>query len=164
MFYWFRVWRTKGKAGPPDNNNAADPYDLSAIYEEFKVRAAIGQEMADKDPNRDGFVTPEAEGAYVLSSSKNILGGVSAPTPIALDAPVLAALQQAAVDPEDLRQYAEDVGRSSYPFLDTVLREAGIADLGTRLKAIKALQGAEDDVAGTDDAPRGTVKPRLHDV
>ena len=106
---------------------------------------------------------PVAEGAYVLSESSSILGDASAPTPIALDAPVLAALQQAAVDPEDLRQYAEDVGRSSYPFLDTVLREAGIADLGTRLKAIKALQGENDD-AGTGDAPRGTVKPRLHDV
>ena len=65
MFYWFRLWRTKGKAGPTDNNNAADPYDLSAIYEEFKVRAAIGQEMADKDPNRDGFVTPEATAAVL---------------------------------------------------------------------------------------------------
>ena len=158
MFYWFRVWRTKGKAGCTDNNNAADPYDLSAIYEEFKVRAAIGQEMADKDPNRDGFVTPEAEGAYVLSSSKNILGGVSAPTPIALDAPVLAALQQAAVDPERLRQYAEDV--SLHPFLNTVLERAGVADLGTRLKAIEALRGVEEDGgAGTGDAPRETVKP-----
>ena len=103
--------------------------------------------------------------SFVLSESNNILGDASAPTPIALDAPVLAALQQAAVDPDrGSRQYAEDVGRSSYPFLDTVLREAGIADLGTRLKAIKALQGVECDDAGTDDAPRGTVKPRLHDM
>jgi len=172
LFHWFRsrafknlFRRAKWKAGSSaDEDNAGDPYDLSAIYQEYKVRAAIGQEMANKDANRDGIVKPVAEGAYVLSESNSILGDASAPTPIALDAPVLAALQQAAVDPEDLRQYAEDVGRSSYPFLDTVLREAGIADLGTRLKAIKALQGAEDDVAGTDDAPRGTVKPRLHDV
>jgi hypothetical protein len=115
--------------------------------------------MADKDPNRDGFVTPEAEGAYVLSSSKNILGGVSGPTPIALDAPVLAALQQAAVDPERLRQYAEDV--ALHLFLDTVLERAGVADLVTRLKAIEALQGVEEDGdAGTGDAPRETVKPK----
>ena len=163
MFYWFRPWRTKGKAGArTDDNtgddNTGDPYDLSAIYQEYKVRAAIGQEMANKDTSRDGFVSPGAEGAYVLRSSKHILGLVSAPAPIALDAPVLAALRQAAVDPEDLRQYAEDVGSSSYPFLDTVLREAGVADLGTRLKAIKALQGVEDD-AGTGDAPQETVKP-----
>ena len=171
-FHWFRsrafknlFRRTKWKAGTSaDEDNAGDPYDLGAIYQEYRVRAAIGQEMANKDANRDGIVKPVAEGAYVLSESSNILGDASAPTPIALDAPVLAALQQAAVDPEDLRQYAEDVGRSSYPFLDTVLREAGIADLGTRLKAIKALQGVEDDDAGTGDAPRGTVKPRLHNL
>ena len=157
IFYWFRPWRTKGKAGGTDSKNAGDPYDLSAIYQEYKVRAAIGQEMANKDANRNGFVKPEAEGAYVLRSSKNILGHASAPTPIALDAPVLAALQQAAVDPEKLRQYAEDA--ALHPFLDTVLREAGVADLGTRLKAIEALQGAEDDGAGTGGAPRETVKP-----
>ena len=36
----------------------------------------------------------------------------------------------------------------------------GVADLGTRLKAIEALQGVEEDGdAGTGDAPRETVKP-----
>ena len=56
IFYWFRPWRTKGKAGGTDSKNAGDPYDLSAIYQEYKVRAAIGQEMANKDANRNGFL------------------------------------------------------------------------------------------------------------
>ena len=168
LFHWFRsrafknlFRRTKWKAGTSaDEDNAGDPYDLSAIYEEYKVRAAIGQQMANKDANRDGIVKPVAEGAYVLSESSNILGDASTPTPIALDAPVLAALQQAAVDPEDLRQYAEDVGRSSYPFLDTVLREAGIADLGTRLKAIKALHRAWRTTMRERAMPRGARSSR----
>ena len=180
IFYWFRspafqnlCRRTKRKAGlilgtsSADEDNAGvvgDPYDLSAIYQEYKLRAVIGQNMANKDANGDGIVKPVTEDAYIMyaysKNINNILGNASAPTPIALDAKVVDKLQQApggAVDPEDLRQYAEDVGRSSYPFLDTVLREAGIADLGTRLKAIKALQGAEDDDAGTGHAPPGTV-------
>ena len=61
------------------------------------------------------------------------------------------------VDPERLRQYAEDV--SLHPFLDTVLERAGVADLGTRLKAIEALQGVEEDGDAGTDVPRETVKP-----
>ena len=159
IFYWFRPWRTKGKAGGTDSNNAGDPYDLSAIYQEYKVRAAIGQEMANKDANRNGFVKPEAEGAYVLRSLfQEYPWRCQRPHPnCARGASAGCAVQQAAVDPEKLRQYAEDA--ALHPFLDTVLREAGVADLGTRLKAIEALQGVEDDSAGTGGAPRETVKP-----
>ena len=67
--------------------------------------------------------------------------GADAPSPIVLDEPVKAALQRAAVDPEKLRQYAEDV--ALHPFLDKVLQEAGVGDIGTRLKTIEALSGAE---------------------
>ena len=162
--YWFRsrafnnlFRRNRWREGTCTSD---DPYDLSAIYQEYKLRAAIGQEMANKDANRDGFVKPVYEGAYALSESDKIVGDASAPTPIVLDAPVRAALQQAAVDPEKLRQYAEDGPFRDHRFLNTVLAEAGVADLGARLKAIRALQGAEEDAddAKTGDAPRCTVK------
>ena len=63
----------------------------------------------------------------------------SAPAPIALDDVVLTALKKFDVDPEKLRPYAEDGPFLDHPFLDKVLQDAGVAKLGTRLKAIEAL-------------------------
>ena len=98
--------------------------------------------MADKDTDGDGCVQPKEEGNYGLQSSSSFVhGGADAPSPIVLDEPVKAALQRAAVDPEKLRQYAEDV--ALHPFLDKVRQEAGAGDIGTRLKTIEALSGAE---------------------
>ena len=128
--YWFRPWRAK-----------KDPYDLSAVYQEFRVRAKIGQEMADKDKNGDGFVKPE--GVYTLESAKGLLGEADAPSVIALDEPVEAALQLAGIPTEDLRPYAEDTPLRDHRYLDKMLQDAGVADVGARFKAIKILSGAE---------------------
>ena len=59
--------------------------------------------------------------------------------PIALDEAVLAALQQASLDPEELRPYAEDI--ATHALLEKMLQDAGVADIGTRFKAMKALRG-----------------------
>ena len=139
VFYWFRPWAGR-----------KDPYDLAAVYAVFKVRAFIGQGMADKDLNESGSVDPDDEGKYELRSSKNLTAEVPSPppsppdpldgpAPIALDEAVLAALQQASLDPEELRPYAEDI--ATHALLEKMLQDAGVADIGTRFKAMKALRG-----------------------
>ena len=71
QFYWFR----------PDHGKRSfitcgwwigargDPYDMSRVYEEFAVRAMIGQEMADKeskDKAHKGYVDPHVGSKYDL--------------------------------------------------------------------------------------------------
>ena len=51
------------------------------------------------------------------------------------------ALAAAGLDPEELRPYAADTPLRDHPFLDNMLREAGIAEVGARFKTIKALTG-----------------------
>ena len=100
VFYWFRPFIGR-----------KDPYDLAAVYAEFQVRAKIAQGMADKDANDSGFIGPDDEGVYELRSSRNLdvpssspppspPNPLDGPAPIALDAAVLAALQQASLDPD----------------------------------------------------------------
>ena len=154
-FYWFRPWRAK-----------KDPYDVSVIYQEFKVRATIGQELADKDKNKNGFVEPEDEGIYVLESAKHLLGEDEAPSQIELDEPVLAALQRAAIDPENLRPYAEDTPLRDHRLLHMILQDAGVSDVGARFKAIMVLSGAEDPPGEAASGATGNQpgKAKAHQV
>ena len=139
VFYWFRPFIGR-----------KDPYDLAAVYAEFQVRAKIAQGMADKDANDSGFIGPDDEGVYELRSSRNLdvpssspppspPNPLDGPAPIALDAAVLAALQQASLDPEELRSYALDI--ATHALLEKMLQDAGVADVGARFKAMKALRG-----------------------
>ena len=139
VFYWFRPFIGR-----------KDPYDLAAVYAEFQMRAKIAQGMADKDANDSGFIGPDDEGTYELRSSRNLDVPSSSPPPsppnpldwpasVALDAAVQAALQQASLDPEDLRPYALDI--ATHALLEKMLQDAGVADVGARFKAMKALRG-----------------------
>ena len=71
QFYWLR----------PDHGKRAcitcgwwtgavgDPYDLSRVYEEFGLRAQIGQEMADKEcseAKHKGYVDPHVGSKFTL--------------------------------------------------------------------------------------------------
>jgi hypothetical protein len=82
VVYWFRPWIGR-----------KDPYDLAAVYAEFKMRAEIGQGMADKDDNNSGFVGPDDEGNYELGSAKNLTVPLSPPPspPNPHDGPALIA-------------------------------------------------------------------------
>ena len=129
--------------------------DMGAVYKEYEMRAAIGQELADKDKDRNGVVIPE-ESAYKLTSARKLLeedepAPAPAPSPpasppsplisIALDEPVLAALAAAGLDPDELRPYAADTPLRDHPFLEKLLQDAGITEVGARFKTIKALSG-----------------------
>lgn len=62
MLYWFRPWRAPG-----------DPYDMGTVYKEYKVRATIGQELADKDKNSNGYIDP-IESQHQFKSTNKLLG------------------------------------------------------------------------------------------
>ena len=45
--------------GPLASEKINDPYDMSEAWDEFQLRAEVGQVLAQKDTNRDGFVQIE---------------------------------------------------------------------------------------------------------
>jgi hypothetical protein len=70
-----------------------DPYDMSRVYEEFAVRAMIGQEMADKESKDNaykGYVDPHVRRVLPPSSppetrTRPALGGISPPAALQAD-------------------------------------------------------------------------------
>jgi hypothetical protein len=52
-------WKMNHSREPGDVKD--DPFDLSLVYEEFKMRAIVGAKLAARDVDGNGFVEPDSE-------------------------------------------------------------------------------------------------------
>ena len=131
--------------GPLAETKTNDPFDMTEAFEEFKLRAAVGLELAKKDTTGDGFVNLE-ENQLSLRLSHGELLPEELPEDHLASADFGALLEALGLDKkygalakqielESLRSLAQDGGGECL----NELKDAGVS-VGDRIKIVQALR------------------------
>ena len=102
-----------------------DPYDLTIAWKDFEKRAEIARKLAERDVNKDDFIHPDNEFAFITEEDVED----EIPVPPQLET-YKDMLDKAKLDVGRMCGLEQDV-------LNSILKEVGINIMGDRIDIIK---------------------------
>ena len=106
----------------------SDPYDMTIAWKDFEKRAEVARKLAERDENKDDFIHPDNEFAFITEEDVED----EIPLPSQLET-YKDMLEKAQIGVDDMICIGEDV-------LNSILKEVGIDIIGDKIKIIKYIQ------------------------
>ena len=110
----------------------SDPYDMTIAWKDFEKRAEIARKLAGRDVNKDDFIHPTDESAFMTKEDVQ----VEVPVPPQLEK-YRDLLHKANLDLVNMSKVGEDL-------LNCLLKEAGIIVTGDRLDIINYIHDVSE--------------------
>ena len=148
--------------GPLAHDKVDDPYDMTEAWEEFKFRAAVGEQLAKKDASKDGFVQ-----LAELDQPAPITPANPGPADLGAVLEILGLREKYGQLAEEFKLEAlEAMAREDAVYCGIELEKAGVSG-GDRVTILMALRcglpggGSDGPLVGTGTEPACQVRIKL---